>query len=204
LFPDGSETGGSEPDRVTEFYYDWRNRQVASKGGVEASESTSLNRPIFYQELDNLGQVTASEQYDGDNVSIVDANSDGVPDKPSSSLLRARGTSEYDEQGRVFASHVFSVDPSTGSVSTDSLTTDTFYDHRGQVIKTESPGGLVQKQQYDGAGRVVKSFTSDGGGDSGWSDADDVTGDKVLEQTETTYDANGNPILVTTRQRFHD
>ncbi len=33
-------------------------------------------------------------------------------------------------------------------------------------------------------GVSTKQFTTDGGGDSGWSDADDVTGDAVLSQTE--------------------
>src|SRR5262249_8094874 len=36
----------SDPNnRVAKFYYDWRDRTVAVKSGVEASESTSLNRP---------------------------------------------------------------------------------------------------------------------------------------------------------------
>ena len=34
--------------RRTDFAYDWRNRLVAAKAGVEASESTSLNRPVAY------------------------------------------------------------------------------------------------------------------------------------------------------------
>jgi hypothetical protein len=41
-------------------------------------------------------------------------------------------------------------------------------------------------------------------GDSGYSDADDVTGDAVLEQVETEFDANSNPIKTTLRRRFHD
>jgi len=88
---------GTGANRVTQMFYDWRNRQVASKAGVEASESTSLNRPIYYVELDNLSQTIANEQYDGDGVTITDGNNDGVPDKPSSSLLRARGTADFDD-----------------------------------------------------------------------------------------------------------
>ncbi len=68
-----------------------------------------------------------------------------------------------------------------------------------------SPGGLVQKSRYDGAGRVTASYTMDGGGDGGYADADDVTGDLVLTQTEcTVYDARGNTLTVTVRERFHD
>lgn len=47
--------GGGAVNRVTETYYDWRNRPVAVKGGVESSESTSVNRPIRYTDYDNFG-----------------------------------------------------------------------------------------------------------------------------------------------------
>ena len=36
------------------------------------------------------------------------------------------------------------------------------------------------------------------------SDAGTVTSDNVLSQFESQYDADGNVILTTTRQRFHD
>jgi RHS repeat-associated protein len=196
--------GGGAANRVSKFYFDWRNRQAASKNGVEGTESTLLNRPIYYFEFDNLSQVIATEQYDGDNVTIVDANSDGVPAKPSSSLLRARSTTSFDDQGRDYRTQTFSVDQSTGAVSSNFLKTDIWYGKRGQVLKTAAPGGLVNKAESDGAGRATKSYQTDGGGDTAWSDADDVTGDAVLEQTENQYDANGNLIFATLRQRFHD
>src|SRR5262249_49599121 len=101
--------GGSAANRVTQYAYDWRDRLVASKAGVQTTEDTSTHRPISYRELDNLGEVTAQEQYDGDGASIVDANSDGVPDKPSASLLRARRTSSFDDQGRVYRTQMYSV-----------------------------------------------------------------------------------------------
>src|SRR5262249_7809953 len=46
--------GGSAANRVTQSYYDWRDRLVATKSGVQGSEDTSTHRPIFYRELDNL------------------------------------------------------------------------------------------------------------------------------------------------------
>src|SRR5437879_12890 len=109
------------------MFYDWRDRSVATKVGVEGTESTSLNRPIYYTEYDNLSEATAQEQYDGDGVTISDADGDGVPDKPSSSLLRARSTTSYDDQGRVYLTQTFSVDQSTGTVSTNSLNTNNWY-----------------------------------------------------------------------------
>jgi len=44
----------------------------------------------------------------------------------------------------------------------------------------------ISAASYDGAGRVTTSYTTDGGGDSGYSDADDVTGDTVLGDSPTT------------------
>lgn len=194
--------GGTAAPRVTEYHYDWRSRLVAVKTGVQTTETTDVQRQITYYDLNNLGQVTATSLYDGDNVTITETNS--VPNKPSSSLLRGKTTVSYDEQLRPYRSSVFSVDPANGTVSSDSLDTDVWYDRRGNVIKTAGPGGVVNKNTYNGVGWITAAYASDGGGDSGWSDADDVYGDKVLEQLAYTYDANGNVILTAAKQRFHN
>jgi YD repeat-containing protein len=193
--------GGGAANRVTQFYHDWRGRLVATKAGVQGTEDTSTHRPITYRTLNNLGQVTQQQLYDGDGVTLS-MGSDGVPVAPASSLLRAQQGALYDEQGRPYRTQVYSVNQSTGAVSSSALTSDVWFGHRGQVLKAASPGGLVQKAQYDGAGRVTVSSLSDGGGDSSWADAGTVTGDNVLQQAETQYDKDGNPLLVTTRQRF--
>ncbi len=196
--------GLSQADRETDYFYDWRDRQVAVKAGVESSESTSVNRPITYTDYDNLGEVTKIRTYDGDGVTITSTS--GVPNTPSSTLLRSQTAASYDELGRVYLSEVYSVNdyPYVGGIGTYALDTNTWYDSRGNVIKTSEPGGLVQKMVYDGAGRVTTSYTTDGGGDSGYSDASTVTGDAVLEQDETAYDASGNVLSTTTRERNHD
>jgi RHS repeat-associated protein len=53
-------------------------------------------------------------------------------------------------------------------------------------------------------GRPTVRYATDGGGDSTWADAGTVTGDAVLSQAETAYDANGNVTQTTDRERFHD
>ncbi len=197
--------GGGAADRKTEMAYDWRNRLVATKAGVEASESTSLNRPISYVEYDNLSQPIVSEMYDGDGLAITtDAGNDGVPDRPSSGSLRAKSTSDFDELGSVYLSKTFSVDPSSGSVSSNSLATNVWRDLRGLTIKTSSPGGIVSKMAYNGLGWTTASYVTDGGGDSAWTDADDVTSDNVLSQVEPSYDIGGRTLMVTSKERFHD
>ena len=194
--------GGSAADRVTQTWYDWRDRAVATKQGVETTESTSVNRPLVVTTYDNLGEVTETQQYDGDGVTPT--ISSGVLSLPggTSADLRAQTTSSYDELGRVYRTDTYDVDPSSGSVGSNTLHTDTWYDSRGNVIKTVSPGGLVTKTAYDGEGKPTVTYLTDSGGDSSYSDAGNVTGDTVLEQDETSYDKDGNVILSTTRQRF--
>src|SRR5215831_16824673 len=81
-------------------------------------------------------------------------------------MRRPWSTSAFDEQGRDYQDQTFSVNPTTGAISTNALTTDTWYDHRGDVIKTLVPGGVVTKTKYDGAGRITILYTTDGAGDA--------------------------------------
>jgi YD repeat-containing protein len=194
--------GLGAPARVTALYYDWRDREVASKDGVQASENDGTHRPIVYFTLDNLDEVTLSQQYDGDGVTITSSN--GVPQPPSASLLRAQSATNFDDQQRPYQSLVYSVDPVSGAVSSTALTSNVWYGHRGQVLASSAPGGLVTKQTTDGAGRVTADYTTDGGGGSSWAAASSVSSDVVLQQVQTSFDASSNPILVTTKQRFHD
>jgi RHS repeat-associated protein len=194
--------GGSQANRVTNFYFDWRDRLVASKQGVQASENDGTHRPILYYTFDNLDEVTEVQRFDGDGVTITSTN--GVPNAPSASLLRAETLTKFDDEGRAYQSIVYDVNQSTGSVSSTGLTTNTFYNHRGQVIETSLPGGLVHKYQFDGAGRETESYSTDGASGTSWSNAGSVTVDNVLEQVDNQYDADGNVIFVTTRERFHN
>jgi RHS repeat-associated protein len=194
--------GGSAANRVRQLFYDWRDRLVATKDGVQATEDTTTHRPIYYYDLDNLGETIGTSRYDGDAVTITTTN--GVPNKPSASLLRAYSSTAFDDQQRVYATQVFSVDQTNGTVSTSSLNTLTWYNHRGQVIENLQPGGVVTKTSFDGAGRVTVTYTTDGASGTTWPAAGSVTGDNVLEQVENQYDSNGNLIVVTSRQRFHN
>ena len=46
--------GGGAAPRVTQYFYDWRDRLVASKEGVQDNENDGTNRPIRYTTYDNL------------------------------------------------------------------------------------------------------------------------------------------------------
>jgi YD repeat-containing protein len=198
--------GDGTAARVTRNAYDWADRLVATKDGVQANENDGTHRPIVYYRYDSLDRLIETDQYDGDTVSIyLDANSDGVPDPPSPDRLRAETTTEYDDQDRPYRTHTFSVDPTTGNVSSTSLDTRTYYDQLGQVIATAAPGGLWTKTSYDGVGRVKATFTTDGGGGTSWAAAGTVDRDVVLEQTNYSYGGSVNsPDTTVTRQRDHD
>ena len=185
---------------MTQYFYDWRDRLVATKSGVQDSEDDGVNRPIFYTTYNNLGEDVEDQVYTGDGVSIT--TTDGVPDAPDASLLRAQTVYAYDDQGRVYQTQVYDIDPATGDVSTDALTTNYYYNHRGDLIATSAPGGLWTKSVYDGAGRDVMDYTTDGAGGTTWAAAMSVADDHVLEQVQTVLDGDGNAIETIDSQRF--
>jgi RHS repeat-associated protein len=202
LFP-----GGGAAPRVTENAYDWRNRLVATKSGGTGSlttESLSVNRPLTFTDYDNLGRVTGRSVYDGDGIWVIDANTDGVPDTPAAALLRNSQLSFYDAQDRVFRTQELFVDQTTGAVGTPRLTTNMFYDRRGNVAAVYAPNAPVSQSRYDGAGRLTTSLTLGNVPAATWASATSLTASLVLEQTDYTYDAASNVILTTNRQRFHD
>src|SRR5260370_15268481 len=117
----------SSDNRVTQFAYDGRDRLVATKSGVQASEDTTTHRPIMYYDLDNLGEVTGISHYDGDGVTLTNT-------KPSASLLRAHEADSYDDQGRVYQTQQYDVNQTTRALSPTALTPNCYYDHRGDLI----------------------------------------------------------------------
>src|SRR5262249_62084843 len=115
--------GGSAANRVTQNWFDWRDREDATKSGVQASEDTTTHRPIVYYTLDNLGEVTMTQQFDGDGVTLT--YSSGVPQPPAASLLRAETTGAFDEPGRADQDQTVSVNQTTRPGSATSLTPNT-------------------------------------------------------------------------------
>jgi RHS repeat-associated protein len=189
-------------NRVTDFWYDWRDRLVAQKSGVQASENDGTNRPIIVNTYDNLDEVTQTQQYTGDGVTPTISN--GVLSPLAANSLRAQENISYDDQGRVYQTQVYKVDPTNGTLSSTALTTNDYYDHRGDLIAESAPGGLWTKSQYDGAGRDVMDYTTDGAGGTTWAAAGSAANDTVLEQRQTVYDSDSNVIETIDSQRFHN
>jgi RHS repeat-associated protein len=199
--------GAGADARITETAFDWRNRPVMVKTGAEGkpdAEDAALDRPLTYADYDNLGRQTSASVYDGDGVSAADADADGVPDRPAAWLLRQRTQFFHDTRNRVYRTEQLFVDQATGAVGPRALSTDSFYDLRGNVALEAAPGQPMKQQRHDGAGRLTTVSMLGNASLGGWAAAVSPAGSIVLEQTDFTHDAAGNTILETTRQRFHD
>jgi len=187
--------GGGAADRRSDSFYDWRDRLVVQKDGVQTSESTGVNRPIQYFEYDNLSRVTAAEIYDGDNVTTTFTG--GVPNKPSSSLRRERTETSYDEVGQVYKTERIGVNQSSGALSTITLATNFAYDRRGNQVWSQNPAGDRVTMVYDGAGRQVASIDVFGKTTTAVYDAAShriASIDPLGNRTTFTYDLAGRPV----------
>jgi len=195
-------SSNSSENRVTQNWYDWRDRLIATKSGIASTETDGMHRLIVFRTLDNVNRVVERDNYDGDGTTPT--VSGGVVSPPASGLLRAKTLTSYDDQNRGYESLVYSVNQSNGTVSSNALATNNYYNHRGQLIATYSPGGIVIKSSFDGASRLLKQWTTDGAGGTSWSNSSDISSDHVLQQLQRSYDSNGNVILATAKQHNHD
>jgi RHS repeat-associated protein len=182
--------------RVTEFKYDWRNRQVFVVDAEEYSGKATYSRV----ELDNQGRVTKSERYwDADD--DEDFPTDGTVD--GGDRLLSRSESLYDDFGRVYRTKTYAVDPDDGSVG-DALVGDSWFDAVGRTLKRQSAGSeAFSKMSYDGLGRVTNQYMGYDTDETTHAQAQELTGDTILEQSEIEFDASGNVIQTTRYARKH-
>jgi RHS repeat-associated protein len=181
---------GANDYYATLYQYDWHDRRTDIRSPLLAGEGQGEGIVTHY-EYDNLGQATWTKTYASADFTL------------SSGELRAQTNNLYDALGRVYESRVYEVDPDDGTVG-DYLPSETWYGARGQVVKAAAANGLFQKLAYDGLGRTVASYTCYDTDETAYSDADDVTGDTVIEQSQTWYDQAGQVIATATYRRLPD
>ncbi|MBS0266027.1 MAG: RHS repeat-associated core domain-containing protein [Planctomycetes bacterium] len=165
-------------DRVTTFLYDFRDRRTDTDGEID-----------FYakQYYDNMDRVTKQERY---NTNLA-------------GNLIGRNTTSYDDRNRVFQFVTYAVDPATGVVG-NALTSKTWYDASGNTVKSLPAGSQASsKSVYDSHGRQTTRYACYNYSDTTYATAISVTGDTILEQVETVYDAASNVIQTNFRQRYH-
>jgi RHS repeat-associated protein len=167
-------------DRVTNYFYDWRNRRIVMDGEVD------LYVEYTYDNLDRVTQTVRKNT-------------------PGSGFIISQEQTVYDNLGRVFQTVRYPVNISTGVVGSNKLTDNTWYDATGNVVKQQPAGSKAfTKTKYDGVGRPIKTFVGYDTTDTSYATALNTSGDMLFEQTENTFDAAGNVTLVTTRRRFHN
>ncbi|MFG0252524.1 MAG: hypothetical protein ACF8NJ_06585, partial [Phycisphaerales bacterium JB038] len=171
------DTGSNK--RETTYTYDYRGRRVIT---------IPPTAPYTLVKYDNLGRVLAVGQYSA-------SGGLAVGDDPTTEQTARLALSEtdYDELGRPWKSTRHEIDASDGS-DDDSITSKNWYDAAGRLIKTQGP--QLTKTAYDRLGRVTDSFILATDNDTGYSDADDVSGDKVMEQTVTVYEDFDSSVVV--------
>jgi YD repeat-containing protein len=172
----------------TTFKYDYRGRRI-----VELSPLA----PFTLNKLDNMGRSIAVGQY---------SSSSGLDetDDPTSLTTNRMALNQtfFDERGQVWKSQRHKIDDADGS-DDDNLQTLNWYDDRGRLIKTDGP--QLSKTVYDRLSRVTDVYVLAVDDDAAYSDADDVTGDIVLEERQMRYDATTGTVILEARiDRFHD
>ena len=173
-------------DRVTNFDYDFRNRQTDVDGEIDLYVENTY---------DNLDRVTQVDRYDTTK---------------SAANLVARQETLYDDLSRVYQTKTYAVTVGTGAVG-NALTANTWFDAGGNTIKQVTAGAKNEdafiKTAYDGVGRQTASYTGyyTGAGSESYADAGQITSDnKIFTQSLTSYDDATNIIQQDDYQRFHD
>jgi len=196
VYDGGSDGGNSLATRRTR-YVDGTGIHTDSDFDVRGRALLVTNpvAPHQFYEYDNLGRQLAVASYSS-TVNIVLATDD-----PVSETSNRLGLSEssFDARGRTASRKRHEI--ASNGTSTSSIESNTWLDEEGRVIKTT--GGSYTKATYDRLGRRTHSFLLGGDNDTAYADADDVTGDIVLEEMQTAYQ-DGKPVLSARIQRLHD
>ncbi|QNN21562.1 RHS repeat protein [Planctomycetales bacterium ZRK34] len=110
--------------------------------------------------------------------------------------LLAKQSNVYDAAGRLSATRVYEVD---SGVAGNYIETAYAYDEIGRRVSVRQPSGGLTKMEYDGAGRVIRTWQASDDNDTATA-ADDT----VLVESVSAYDDAGNVIQTTTYVRNHD
>jgi RHS repeat-associated protein len=166
------EDSGAE-FRQTVKVYDWRNRVI------------SVQPP--------LGPYTFTT-YDNLNRPVEQGVFGTVPSTISSSDRASYTKTYYSQRGLSYRQEV-AIDAS--DLGDGYLQANSWFDPAGRIAASGGPNLPTLKHVYDGVGRETTTYATDGSGTDPWS----VTGDRVIEQTNTRFNSAGWVDFTTTYQR---
>lgn len=165
--------------RVTNYDYDWRNRQTTIDGEIDLYQVSTY---------DNLNHVVKVQRYN----------------TFSSGNLISQQVTHFDDRGRIYQSLTYEVDPATGTIGY-ALTNNSWYDATGNIIKSFPAGSRIfTKTTYDSLGRTSIVYTGYDLGETTYAQVQTVDGDTILQQIEYIYDDVANLIETIRRQRYHN
>jgi len=176
LFVEGSTTG----QRVTSYARDAFGRVLLQ---------TNPTAPHAFHKYDNEGRSVATGLFSS-TASIVVGTDDPTTETANRLALTE---SVYDEIGQMWKSVRHKIDSSDGS-DDDTLLHTYWRDADGRVIKEDGP--QLSKNFYDRLGRVTHRFLLSSDNDTAYAHADDVSGDYVLEETQTVYESEDSDEVV--------
>jgi YD repeat-containing protein len=175
--------------RDTETIYDYRGRAIKTINPLA---------PHSYTVYDNLSRPVETAVFSSEPSGIATP----LADRGSYSKTN------YSQRGMVYRTQS-AIDPTSGSPT--HVENHSWFDDDGRVIASWGPNGPAQKVEYDSLGRMTKTWTTDRGGDAApgasgnYADATSLSGDIVVEQSETQYITDTNLAdLSTHRVRAHD
>ena len=187
--------------RTTLYGYDWRDRQLwtmVDDYTDDPNHPGSTRKTYTFNTYDNLDDVVDVTRY------YDKANTSGLPNNAPNAIdpIIGRSGAAYDSLGQVYQTLSYNQNGTVATVS------NTWYDPDGNVIKTQD-GGTQQfvKTKYDGLDQPIHVYdgydtTPEPIATSGtYPAAVDVSGDVVLEETDTSYDAAGNAAFATRTQQ---
>jgi RHS repeat-associated protein len=178
--------------RITEYTYNYKGQLLL--------EENSQAPHVFYEYNDDE-QLAAIGLYS--SVASINVSTD-VPTTESTNRM---GLTEYsyDDLARRWKTVVRKINASDGSITASSeIETQLWFDAANRVIKMD--GEDLVKRDYDRFGRPTHTFILGSHNDSVYADADDVTGDIVMEEHQTTYESGTSDDVVMTASidRFYD
>ncbi|MCH8823064.1 MAG: RHS repeat protein, partial [Planctomycetes bacterium] len=184
LFVENSATD----DRETTFQHDLRGRVLLT---------TNPAAPHVLAMYDNLGRQLASGLYSSVTSIVVGTD---IPTTESDNRLALSQTS-YDERGQVWQTKSHKI--GSGGSDDDNILTQNWFDDGGNLIKVD--GSQLMKIGYNRLDQRTHTYILAVDNDSVYADADDVTGDIVLQESQTVIDVNSGITLMTaTIDRDHD
>ena len=172
----------------TDMEYDARGRTLLVENPVS---------PHQFYKYDNRGRQIAVGSFS--STASITVGSDDPTTETTNRLSLSEST--FDSRGRAASRTRHSVNQTSGA-TVDSIDDEQWFDEEGRLVKVT--GSSYAKYAYDRIGRRTHTFLLGGDNDSAYADADDVTGDIVLEENQTAYDADGRVVMQVNIQRFHD